>query len=43
MQVHFVGQRDDFLGTSDDTQRTSLAPFGIHLDGALHFCHIDSV
>ena len=40
MQIHFVGQGDDLLGAGDDTERTSLAPFGIHLDGTSHFCHI---
>ena len=40
MQIHFVGQRDDLLRTSDDAQLASLTPLGIHHDGTFHFSHI---
>ena len=43
MQIHFVGQGDDFLGAGDNAKATSLAPLRIHLDGTLHFCHKISV
>jgi hypothetical protein len=41
VQIHFVGQGDDLLGASDDAQLAPLAPFSIHHDGTLHFCHIN--
>ena len=39
VQIHFVGQGNYILGTSDDTQLTSLAPLGIYHNGTFHFSH----
>jgi hypothetical protein len=39
VQIHFVSQRNDLLGTSYDAQLASLAPFSIHHDGTFHFSH----
>ena len=39
MKIHFVGQGDYLLRTSDDAQLTSLATFGIYHDGTFQFSH----